>query len=241
MDLKSLKVGAHRGAMCYAPENTLAAFAFAVQQDCYRIEFDVRRTSDGHLVVIHDETVDRTTDGSGIVSEMSLSELKKLSVGTETIPTLKESLDFMAGKTKMLIEQKEKGITEQVIREIELAKLERDCTIVSFHEESLVEAFQINSKIDRGYFIIKPGVYDINEICERLDPRLFIVWPVAVQHEYIEKAISKGIVVRCGFSDDQSIDQLRKELRILVEMGVTEFSCGRPDWIKQLINEFNVE
>ena len=160
MDLKSLKVGAHRGAMCYAPENTLAAFAFAIQQDCYRIEFDVRRTSDGHLVVIHDETVDRTTDGSGIVSEMCLSELKKLSVGTETIPTLKESLDFMAGKTKMLIEQKEKGITEQVIREIELAKLERDCTIVSFHEESLVEAFQINSKIDSCLLYTSPSPRD---------------------------------------------------------------------------------
>ena len=107
MDSKLLKVGAHRGAMCYAPENTIAAFALAIEQDCYRIEFDVRRTADGHLIVMHDDAVDRTTDGSGLVSEMNLSELKKLRSGTELIPTLKESLDFMAGKVRMLIEQKE--------------------------------------------------------------------------------------------------------------------------------------
>ena len=239
MDSKLLTVGAHRGAMCYAPENTIAAFAIAIEQDCYRIEFDVRRTVDGQLVVMHDDAVDRTTDGSGLVSEMNLSELKKLRSGMESVPTLKESLDFMAGKTRMLIEQKEIGLTEQIIREVRSAGVENDCTLVSLHEEALIEARQINSKIDRGFFIIRPGIYNIEEICERVDPKLFIVWPAAVQREYIEKAVVKGITVRCGFKDDQTIEQLREHFQILVEMGVTEFSCGRPDWIKQLIREYN--
>lgn len=240
MDSKLLKVGAHRGAMCYAPENTIAAFALAIEQDCYRIEFDVRRTADGHLIVMHDDAVDRTTDGSGLVSEMNLSELKKLRSGTELVPTLKESLDFMAGKVRMLIEQKEVGITEQIIREVELSKVVEECTIVSFHEEALVEARQINPQIDRGFFIIKPGVYNVEEICERVDPSLLIVWPAAVKPEYIEKAVDKGITVRCGFKDDQTMEQIKEHFQGLVELGVTEFSCGRPDWIKQLIREYNL-
>ena len=239
MELKSLKIGAHRGAMCYAPENTLAAFAVAIRQDSYRIEFDVRRTADGHLVVIHDETVDRTTNGTGLVSEMNLSELKKLRCGMEFVPTFSECLNFMAGKVRMLIEQKEPGLTEQIIREIEMAEVETDCTIVSFHEEALIEARQRNPKIDRGFFLIRPDDYKIDEICEIIDPKLFIVWPATIQSEYIEKAVCKDIVVRCGFKDDQSVEQIRDDFQILVEMGVTEFSCGRPDWIKQLINELD--
>ena len=72
--MASLRIGAHRGAMAYAPENTLAAFEAAIAQGAYRIEFDIRRTRDGELVVIHDATVDRTTDGSGAVADMTLAE-----------------------------------------------------------------------------------------------------------------------------------------------------------------------
>ena len=77
--MSTLRIGAHRGAMVYAPENTLAAFERAIEQGTYRVEFDLRRTRDGHLVVIHDATVERTTNGSGLVAEMDLAELQKLS------------------------------------------------------------------------------------------------------------------------------------------------------------------
>lgn len=89
---------AHRGASSYAPENTLAAFDLAHRQGAEAIELDAKLTADGQVVVIHDQTVDRTTQGSGRVKEMSLAELKELEAGShfdmkfkgEPIPTLDE-------------------------------------------------------------------------------------------------------------------------------------------------------
>ncbi len=91
---------AHRGAMETHPENTLAAFKEAVFLGAHMIEFDVRLTKDGHLVILHDETVDRTTNGMGKISELTLHEVKQLDAGSwkseiftgEKIPTLQEVL-----------------------------------------------------------------------------------------------------------------------------------------------------
>ena len=90
-------IWAHRGASAYAPENTLEAIELALRMGADGIELDVHRTRDGKLVVIHDETVDRTSNGSGYVKDMTCAELKKLdfSNGFEKyrgarIPTLKE-------------------------------------------------------------------------------------------------------------------------------------------------------
>ena len=94
---------AHRGAMDSHPENTIAAFKEAVRLGAHMIEFDVRMTKDGHLVVLHDETVDRTTNGKGEISELTLEEVKRLDAGSwksekfrgEKIPTFKEALAVM--------------------------------------------------------------------------------------------------------------------------------------------------
>ena len=69
---------AHRGASGYAPENTLEAFELAIKQGAYGVELDVHITADGCLVVAHDETVDRCSDGSGLIARMTLRELKAL-------------------------------------------------------------------------------------------------------------------------------------------------------------------
>ncbi len=94
---------AHRGASDTHPENTLAAFREAIQLGAHMIEFDVALTKDGKLVLMHDATVDRTTDGSGPVSDLTLAELKALDAGSwkgqefkdERIPTLDETLAMM--------------------------------------------------------------------------------------------------------------------------------------------------
>ena len=94
---------AHRGAMDTHPENTLSAFIEAMRLGVHMIEFDVRITKDGHLVILHDETIDRTTNGKGKISELTIDEVKKLDAGSwksekfanERIPTLKETLDLM--------------------------------------------------------------------------------------------------------------------------------------------------
>ena len=72
---------AHRGASAYAPENTLAALDLALQMGCRHLELDVDLTRDGHIVVMHDETVDRTTNGTGPVGNHTLAELRALDAG----------------------------------------------------------------------------------------------------------------------------------------------------------------
>lgn len=122
----------HRGNVHHAPENTLPAFEKAIELGATLIEIDIRETRDGVLVVIHDETVDRTTNGSGRVDEMTLAELKALDAGSwfdpdfagERIPTLEETLrflrdrgvmpdlDFKAGDPRKLIQEvKETGFS----------------------------------------------------------------------------------------------------------------------------------
>ena len=94
---------AHRGVSDSHPENTIAAFREAIRLGAHMIELDVALSSDGKLVLMHDHTVDRTTDGSGRVEELTLADLKKLDAGFwkdsrfkgEQIPTLKEALDIM--------------------------------------------------------------------------------------------------------------------------------------------------
>lgn len=81
----------HRGASAHAPENTLAAFALALEQGADGIEFDIKRCLTGEVVIMHDETVDRTTNGTGRVHELSLSQLRELDAGNgERVPLLDE-------------------------------------------------------------------------------------------------------------------------------------------------------
>ena len=94
--LPSRGVGAHRGGIREAPENTLAAFRSAVSLGVHQIEFDLRRTADGEIVVLHDESVDRTTDGSGRLSELRFEEVRRLDAGRgERVPTLEEALGVL--------------------------------------------------------------------------------------------------------------------------------------------------
>ncbi|MFA5052213.1 MAG: glycerophosphodiester phosphodiesterase family protein [Patescibacteria group bacterium] len=102
-----LKVG-HRGSAGHEPENTLRSFRRAISQGADMVECDVYRCKSGEPVVIHDPTVDRTTDGHGLVHDLTLKEMKQLNIdGSETIPTLQEVLDICRGKIQVNIEIKE--------------------------------------------------------------------------------------------------------------------------------------
>jgi glycerophosphoryl diester phosphodiesterase len=103
---------AHRGSSAYAPENTLAACTLALKQGADAIEIDVKLTKDNHVVVIHDQTVDRTTQGHGKVRELTLSEIRKLDAGShfdvafkdEPIPLLEEIIKAVGQLTYINIE-----------------------------------------------------------------------------------------------------------------------------------------
>jgi glycerophosphoryl diester phosphodiesterase len=150
-----LRVG-HRGARAYAPENTLASFKKALELGVDAVELDVRKTKDNQIVVIHDADVKRTTDGEGLVNELTLGQIKSFSAeGGEKIPTLGEALDFLDKKVKVLIELKELGVEEQVLATVKERGLEHNVVIVSFLEEALKKVRELDEDIETGLIYVK--------------------------------------------------------------------------------------
>lgn len=144
-----LSIG-HRGASAYEPENTLIAFQKAIDLKADGMELDVHLSSDGELVVIHDETIDRTTNGKGLVKDYSSFDLKKLE-----IPNLKEVFDLVNRHCFINIELKgigtAKPVSDLINHYITAKKWEiNDFLISSFDWNMLEEFHQLNPKIRIG-------------------------------------------------------------------------------------------
>lgn len=239
--MSNILIGAHRGAMCYAPENTLPAFEIAIEQGTYRIECDIRRTSDAELILLHDATLDRTTSGKGPVAGMTLAEVRNFKCGKDVeIPTFKEALRCAKGRVKLLVELKDSGIANHAIEEINSEGMADDCTIISFDEENLRTARNTAPEIARGFFHIKPGEVSLEKVIAEFDPRLLVVWPDAATPELISEARRLGLHVRCGFHDRFTYEEAAGIFNRVVGMGASEMSCGRPDWIAKMISEMEV-
>lgn len=133
---KVLRIG-HRGAAGHAPENTLASVEHAIALGADLVEVDVRRTSDGHLVIIHDKRVDRTTNGAGLVSRMSMCALQELDAGAgQRVPTVEELLQTAHGHVGLILELKEKGLAEQVCKTVQRSGFTGQVIYASFlHDE----------------------------------------------------------------------------------------------------------
>jgi len=149
-----LRIG-HRGARAYAPENTLASFGKAIEIGVDAVELDVRKTKDNKIVIIHDADVKRTTNGEGLVSELTLKEIKNLSTDIEKIPTLEETLDFLDKKVKVFVELKEVGIEEQVLSIVHAKSLEKNVVITSFLEDALKKVRELDKDIETGLIYAK--------------------------------------------------------------------------------------
>jgi glycerophosphoryl diester phosphodiesterase len=141
---------AHRGGARYAPENTLAAFRLALADGVPAVECDVQQTGDGRVVVIHDQTVDRTTNGRGRVASFAFDALRRLDAGGwfgagfagTPIPTLDEVLDLVRGRALLQIEIKNaptfyEGIERRVVDAVRRRGMEEDVLLMSFDHVSV--------------------------------------------------------------------------------------------------------
>ncbi|MDB5076403.1 MAG: glycerophosphodiester phosphodiesterase [Chloroflexi bacterium] len=150
----------HRGARIHAPENTLAGFELAAQMGADLIELDVRLTRDGVLAVIHDATVDRTTNGTGRVSELSWDELQALDAGIrfgeafagQRIPSLPEVLDWAHGVVYLAVEIKEPaplqpGVAERIAAAIRDAGMADQVTMHHIQQPDITVVRQVDSNI----------------------------------------------------------------------------------------------
>lgn len=143
--MKKPKIIAHRGLSRLFPENSLVAFAKAVELGADGVECDVRRTSDNHIVVIHDDHIDRTTTGEGMVCLMKLEEIRSFCLkgpsdlkserqwDEQKVPTFDEFLDLMMGNDlEMRIEIKETGFEEKLVQNVIERQLQDRVLFTSF-------------------------------------------------------------------------------------------------------------
>jgi glycerophosphoryl diester phosphodiesterase len=150
-----LKIG-HRGARGHEPENTLIGFQKAIDMHVDRIELDVHLSSDNELMVIHDETVDRTTDGKGLVNQFSLPELKRFRIEKQhAIPTLSDVLNLIDQRCDINIELKSYETADKVVDLIEKYISEKNWNynqflVSSFDWNALQQVNLLNSKIAIG-------------------------------------------------------------------------------------------
>ena len=150
-----LKIG-HRGAKGYEPENTLISFQKALDMQVDGIELDVHLSADGELIVIHDETIDRTTNGKGLVNELSLRELKAFRIDDKhEVPTLKEVFDLVNQDCFINIELKSYDAAEKVALLIEKYVSKKKWNynhflVSSFDWNALQQVAFLNDKIPIG-------------------------------------------------------------------------------------------
>lgn len=159
-----VEIFAHRGLSGLYPENTMAAFKAAVEVGAHGIELDVQMSQDGELVVIHDEKIERTTNGVGYVKDLTLNRLKQYDAGSwfhadfqnENIPTLNEVLEWVKTLPYKLIVNIElkndridyEKLEEKVLRLIHELNLHQQCILSSFNRDSLRRIYEIDHNIE---------------------------------------------------------------------------------------------
>jgi glycerophosphoryl diester phosphodiesterase len=154
---------AHRGSSAHAPENTLAAFKLALTQQADAIELDVKLSADGQVIVIHDSTVDRTTNGHGKVEDMTLAALKALDAGSfrgaefagEKIPTLEEVFEAVGKRMFINIELKNhrmrgEDLVETVCMLVKKHQMQKHVMFSSFFPNALSKTHSYLPDVPRG-------------------------------------------------------------------------------------------
>jgi glycerophosphoryl diester phosphodiesterase len=228
MRAPDLMVIAHRGASSYAPENTLAAFDLALQMG----ELDVHSTRDDHIVVIHDENVDRTTNGSGPVAGHTLSALKALDAGAwfasrfsgERVPTLAEVFERYQGQAHIHTEIKghSADLSKRTVDLIRRHGMVAQITITSFQRARLEETRAYAPELPTGWLV--PAITDaviaqaramgLTQLC----PRANTVTP-----ELVARLRGAGFVVRAWGVADEDL------MRAVVKAGADGMTVNFPD------------
>jgi glycerophosphoryl diester phosphodiesterase len=226
---------AHRGASSRFPENTLKAFAAAMDAGAQMCELDVHLTIDGTVVVIHDETVERTTDGRGAVRSMTLEELKRLDAGIrfggefagERIPTLEEVMTLAEGRCGLNIEIKSAGVERKVCELIVGRRALATAMISSFDWDALAVVRHFQPRVRVGLLAsqwparLVGAAFELK--AESINPRSDIV-----TEDLCIAAHERNLSVYTWTVDEPA------EMRRLIAFGVDGIMTNYPERLREL-------
>lgn len=244
--MKEFQVIAHRGASSICPENTMIAFERAMDIGSNAIETDVQMTKDGALVLIHDEQLERTTNGTGWVKDYLLSELKELDAGSwfsssfknARIPTIDELFSLIA-ETNLWVNIEIKmgfilypGIEEALVKKIKEYHLEGQIIVSSFNHYSIKLIKKISSDIQTAILysngLYKPWKYAKELKAIALHPHKNVLFPVIVK-----EAHHHGMKVYPYTVDD------KEKMRYFIESDVDGIMTNVPDKLISLLRQLN--
>lgn len=147
----------HRGAAGVLPENTLKGFEYAIGLGVDMVECDVHLTFDQQLVVMHDEMVDRTTNGAGPIAQFSLDAIRRLDAGDgQPVPTLDEVLECVDGKVHLLCELKGAGTEAAAVQAVRERNMEGQVTFTCFHMDRLESVRRLGDELQLGAILPDP-------------------------------------------------------------------------------------
>ena len=211
----------HRGAAALEPENTLLSIKRAMDIGVDAVEIDVHFSKDKKLIVIHDETVDRTTNGTGPVSGYTVQEIKRLDAGKgEAIPTLQEVIDLIDRRVMLVIELKEEGTERPVVDLIIQNNLINKACVISFWHRLVKTVKEMDSRIKTGVLLVGSPVDAC--IATQASADALVMKYSFVDREFVKIAHKKGLKVFIWNIDDQNL------IEPYVDMGVDAIGSNDP-------------
>jgi glycerophosphoryl diester phosphodiesterase len=231
---------AHRGDSAHRPENTLASFASGLEVGAAFAELDVHLTRDGEVVVIHDATLDRTTNGRGAVRDLTLAEIRRFSAGYPTrfgsaytgerVPTLGEVLGLLRDRARAMIEIKPDAVTEDaeggieahVVEEVRKARMEKEVALISFERRALVRCRTLAPEILRGHLFERGQAGDMLTGAREVGSELIMPEKRLLSDDLRDRAREAGMKVATWVVDDP------EELRRLMRFELYGIASNRP-------------
>ena len=231
----------HRGARGLAPENTIASFETArkIGVDC--VELDVHVSKDGHLIVMHDATVDRTSDGHGRIEDMILSEIKALDAGSwfdprfagESVPTLTETLEWSGGEMPLVIELKggfDQGLVHRVVNLVLRYDAVDKVIVISFDHRALQHVKALSPDIRTGILYVARLVDPVAVARAAAADALHLNWNY-VDRDLVREVHTAGLAVSVWTVNEP------KDMRMLIGMGVDSIAADYPDRLVAVVEE----
>lgn len=244
---------AHRGASGHAPEHTITAYKMGEQMHGDYIELDLQMTKDGKLIAMHDETLDRTTNGTGLVKDYTLEEIKQLDAGSWfnekypeaakdeyvglKVPTLEEVFQIFGKNEKYYIETKSPnvypGMEEELLRLINEYRIDKDTLLVqSFSPESLIKMYQLDPAIklvqllwyESPAMISDAEIAAIKEYAVGIGPN-----STYLSQEYVQKTVNNDLEIH-----PYTVNE-KEEMKKLIDWGVTGMFTNYPDRLHEVM------
>ncbi|MBM3213431.1 hypothetical protein FJZ36_00720 [Candidatus Poribacteria bacterium] len=213
----------HRGAAGVLPENTVPGFEYAIRLGCTYTECDVHLTRDDRLVVMHDATVNRTTNGSGAIRDLTFDEIRALDAGDgNQVPTLDEVLAVTQGRIRLLCELKGEGVEDAAVECVRTREMEGEVVFTSFALDRVERVRQMSDDLRIGAIISNPSDSDIARAVD-IGASAVGVQYKNVRLGIVERALSAGLEIRAW-----NPDTLREQ-KAMIGLGVSGISTNRPD------------